>query len=408
MRGLVLAGMIGGLLVATPPSAHAQLTKSPTRPRLARDADTNDPAEYLALAERELDRDPNVSAAAFYWLARLDPGNARAYYGQRVATFLSDELLQRIWYQGSKNASDRERVRALDSLLQLATMLDPFLHMNLEQRLPLAYYRQRSSETRRMRDIDIMREFENDLLEVPPWVRGMYLYSKGRFALALLEFEVPARRGSNNARAYYHALRARMFYALANTDSALAEYREAIALQRKDDADTKGRVTLYQPKAHYEHAAATVLESLGKLADAREGYGRALLEDLGFYPAHVRLATLAFAAGDTTAAISEFALAAEIATHNPVVLDQYARLLIVKGREAEAVEQLKRATLVEPYYAEPHVLLGRLYDASDLRDEAIASYARFLTLAPRSHPRRATAQERLAVLQPPVAPPTKP
>lgn len=410
LRLVAHAGVVAATFAGLSAPAVAQGAKPPSRPRLARTADTNDAAAYLALAERELDGDPTAAARAFYWVARLDPANARAYYGQRVATFLSDELLQRTWYNGSKDADDRQRVRALDSLMQLATLLDPFLHLNLEQRLPRAYFRQQNSETRALRESDILREFEAHLIDYPPWVRGMYLYSKGSFSLALLEFEIPARRGTNTSRAFYHALRARMFYALANTDSALAEYREAIALQRKEDVDPKGSVLLYQPKALYEHAAATVLENLGRLAEAREGFGRAIVEDLGFYPAHVRLAALALAAGDTTTAISELALASQIATHNPVVLYQYAYVLILKGHEPEAVEQLHRAATVEPYYAEPHLLLARLFDASDLRDDAIASYTRFLALASRDHPRRLMADQRLAALKAPATPsvPVKP
>ena len=85
-RTAVVAAMLAGLSAP----AVAQGAKPPSRPRLARNADTNDAAAYLALAERELDVDPAVAARAFYWVARLDPANARAYYGQRVATFLSD------------------------------------------------------------------------------------------------------------------------------------------------------------------------------------------------------------------------------------------------------------------------------------------------------------------------------
>jgi len=62
-----------------------------------------------------------------------------------------------------------------------------------------------------------------------------------------------------------------------------------------------------------------LLEQHDRVSEAREAYGRALQEDIAFYPAHVRLGLLALNAKDTSTAISELDLAAQVAGTEPYV-----------------------------------------------------------------------------------------
>jgi cytochrome c-type biogenesis protein CcmH/NrfG len=64
-----------------------------------------------------------------------------------------------------------------------------------------------------------------------------------------------------------------------------------------------------------------------------------------------------------------------------------------------ALPALKKAIELEPYYAMPHVMLGRIYDASGFTDDAIAAYQGFLARASRNDPQREFAERRVAALK---------
>ena len=121
--------------------------------------------------------------------------------------------------------------------------------------------------------------------------------------------------------------------------------------------------------------------STGRMPEALARYADAPIEDLAFHPAHVRLAAMALAAGDTVAAADEFVLAAELAPTDAVVRYQCGCGLIVARRQAEAAEQLRAAVALEPWYAEPRLRLARLADDNELTTEAVTGYREFLARA---------------------------
>jgi predicted Zn-dependent protease len=77
----------------------------------------------------------------------------------------------------------------------------------------------------------------------------------------------------------------------------------------------------------------------------------------------------------------------------------YARALVGAGRLEEAERQLRRAIEVEPCYAMPYYLLGRLYDRAQMNDEAAQQYASFVAHAPRAIDEYAWTSGRLAELR---------
>ena len=128
--------------------------------------------------------------------------------------------------------------------------------------------------------------------------------------------------------------------------------------------DEKKLVVLYDSKAMAEFSIATLLEGAGQQEKAKEAYGRALQEDLAYYPAHMRLGLLALSQGDTAAAVSELAMAAELAATDPFVRYMNGWVLGKAKRPKEAVAELTKATELEPYYALPNLVLGAQYEVA--------------------------------------------
>jgi tetratricopeptide (TPR) repeat protein len=187
-------------------------------------------------------------------------------------------------------------------------------------------------------------------------------------------------------KAYLRAERGRIFYYAGQHDSAVAEIGLAIDELRKQDS--KDLVILYSSKALLEHSVAKIHEERGDIEGARAAYGRALEEDLAFYPAHLNLGLLALQLGDTATGVSELQLAVEIKGDDPMLRLFYGYLLAYLKRHAEAEAQFRKAIELEPYYARSYQLLAQVYDAQQKRLEAIAHYEAYLARAAlRDRPR---------------------
>ena len=163
--------------------------------------------------------------------------------------------------------------------------------------------------------------------------------------------------------------------------------------------DEKKLVVLYDSKAMAEYSVATLLEGAGQPEKAKEAYGRALQEDLAYYPAHMRLGLLALGQGDTAAAVSELAMAAELAATDPFVRYMNGWVLGKVKHTKEAVAELTKATELEPYFALPNLVLGAQYEVLEKAPEAMAAYDRFLKIASANDPQRQFASERLEDLK---------
>ena len=180
---------------------------------------------------------------------------------------------------------------------------------------------------------------------------------------------------------------------IGQLDSAISEL--SLALTEMRSRDTKDLVFFYDSKALFEHTIGTLLEQKGDLAGAREAYGKALQEDLSFYPAHQRLALVALGAHDTTTAMSELALAVEIAGDEPFLRYVYGFALASVGKHAEAKEHLVKSMELEPYFALPNVVLGQVYERLGDAKNAQAAYTAFLARSSLKESQRAFATTRL-------------
>ena len=198
-------------------------------------------------------------------------------------------------------------------------------------------------------------------------------------------------------KSWYQIQRARIFGRLARSDSAISQFQSALTELRARDA--KELVILYNSKAVLEHSIAVMLEQKDDVAGAREAYGRALQEDLSYYPAHLRLGLLATTSGDTTTSVNELDLAVQIAPDEPFLRLMFASTLITMGQLDKALPQLQKAVEVEPHFAIPYVALAQLLERKGDGPGALKAYNDFFAHAARNHPHAPMMKTRLAALK---------
>jgi tetratricopeptide (TPR) repeat protein len=292
---------------------------------------------------------------------------------------------------------ESKEARSIDSLELRALMLNPFLVRDLDRPLIVALVRAlfevdpaNASSVR----FDYFTEqyMRNEASER---IRALMAVSEGRLPDAL-ELYRKALSAERDDPAGIHVERARVFHLLGNDDSTRAELAQALDNLRKKDE--KALVYVYQSKALLEHCIGLTYETKAQFEPAREAYGQALQEDLSYYPAHMRLGSVALALGDTTSALSEMDLAVQLKGDDPWVRSTYGATLAQTGRAADAAVQLRKAVELEPFYPGPYYLLGRVAETTGNAAEAAADYQGYLSHASSRDYRMADAKQRLAAL----------
>ncbi len=384
MRGLLVVNL---LTLAIAPGLLAQRADTDRRrPALAADADTNDADSYYRLGHEMVHRNPGAAADAFYWATRLNPNAAHAFYGRYAALLLDDPRFLVRYIAEDKKLTDSPQRKRIDSLFMRALMLDPFFYRKYEHLMILQAFRERGAPD---------RAFAIWVQRSPPRIQALVAYCEGRFADALGLYAAALRKSKQKAWLLFE--RAQTFYLIEDNTNALTELTTALEeLRKRDDNDL---VVAYHSKALLEFSIGRIYERMGDLDAAREAYGRALQEDLAFYPAHVELGMIALQRGDTASALSELAVAIEVQANEPMLRLFYGYLLSTLRRYAEGETQLVRAIELEPEYARSYQLLGELYEAQQRRAEAIARYEAYLARAPRADAPRAEITRRLETLR---------
>ena len=150
----------------------------------------------------------------------------------------------------------------------------------------------------------------------------------------------------------------------------------------------------------YRFMLAALNHVIGDPDRAAALYREALEHDLGLVMAHTYLAVIYENAGQADSALVERQRAAEVGGDDPTALFDYAAALFNVQRTADAEEPLRRAVALNPRYAPPHYLLGRVVEELGRGPEARECYTRFLAVAPhRLRDLIADAQQRLAKVQ---------
>jgi len=297
--------------------------------------------------------------------------------------------------RGDRRFMQSDEMRRIDSLQFRALMLSPFLYRKLDRAMLVAYIKEQVSGNPREASAELDYEIDQYLRSSGTETRGWLAYADGELPLAL-EYYASALRSARD-KAAIRLDRARIFAMQNRVDSATAEFNRALEEMRKKDE--KDLVIFYNSKALAEYSIGVLMEGADSVTAAREAYGRALQEDLSYYPAHMKLGLLALGAKDTTTAMSEMALAAQLAPDEPNIRYLNGYVLAASRHLDEAAVELSKAIELEPYYALPYVLLGRLEEVRQHGKEAASAYQHFLDHASATDPQREYATARLAEIK---------
>lgn len=381
-------------------AAHAQRVHDvPARPALWAGADTNSAGTYYMLGVQRLEQDARLAAAAFYWAERLSPGWPDALYGRYVALLMTDPHRLEQYEEGRGGIDRNPEIKAIDSLYFRAVQRDPFLHRKLEKPYVMMYFRNAYGEAIRQETGNrddaaadfLVRQLMNDH---DPYTQAWLAYADGRFPAAIQFYEQVLRRERHPARL---RLRLGQIHFLSGNYPQAAEHLRA-GIEALRQADRREVVRVYESKAMLEYSLAAALEQAGQADAAREAYGRALTEDLAFWPGHRSMGVLAAAKGDTATALTELGLAVELAPDEADLRYQYGTLLLAAHKVLDAAEQMKKAAELDPFFAAPHYYLGMMHDAASMTDEAVEHYRAFVARAANDAPHLEQARQRLAAL----------
>jgi tetratricopeptide (TPR) repeat protein len=366
------------LLAASLAFAAPSAAQAPERPNLPRGADANDWQAYVALGELKFWDAPDQAYAAFYWASRLDPSRPEPPLAMWAAFFARDAGLWLGYLNADPEVLRRPQVIANDSLATRAYLRNPFVHRGLEVALVL---------------------WLGDMLQ---WDERMYAftaYGRGNFHEAAERFGalVRANPGRNVRLRHFRAL---SFAGAGQMDSAVVEVQTLLQVLRARDEARVG--TGYESKARWEYALGRIYEAQGRTDEAREAFGRALMEDLAMYPANAALARLEVRSGNAAEALVHAATAAETAPGDAVMQFEHANALAAAGHLDQAVQAYRRAIELEPYWADPYLRLGVLNDTLGEAAEALAAYRGYVERAPRGQAETIRrAEQRIATLQQP-------
>ena len=124
---------------------------------------------------------------------------------------------------------------------------------------------------------------------------------------------------------------------------------------------------------------------LGHVDGRDEAYGRALQEDLSYYPAHVQLAFMAIEAKDTSNALGEMDLAVQLRRDDSAARYLYGYTLAAAGKFADAETHLRKAIELNAVYAAPHFVARPVLEGQSKKADAVGRIPR---LPGPSGPRR--------------------
>lgn len=370
-----VAWLIGTIMFALAASPlGAQTPDAPKRPKLDAKADTNDWEAYYEYGARNLQRSPRHSLDAFYWASRLAPWSADPLFAQWVAFHMRDIPRFQRYLDDDRKVLTAPDVQQSDSLLRFAFLRNPFVH----------------------------RAMAMALFDALPGTWGGDIISRAWLAYANQKLErateLFGRAISDKPDKLYRLrhVRAVLFVSQQQYDSALAEVTALLDQTRRLDENELVRV--YESKAFYEYAIGRLEIARANSKAAREAFERALIEDLTYGPAHVWLAALSEAAGNTGSAMDSYAQAVELTPSDAIYRYQYAVALMKANRMQDGLEQINQAIGLEPYFADSYVFKASAHEQLGQPDSARVVYRTYLDRAARNAHNRARVTQRLAAL----------
>jgi tetratricopeptide (TPR) repeat protein len=345
------------------------------RPKLPEGADTNDPAAYYKLGDSVKWRLQGLADRAYYWAVRLDPTMAEAYYARwdlrRHGTH------HHLYPDGAvRSVDDRapNETGPVDSLRRAALVYNPFL----DDALDIPPQISGLSERQANRD---------------PVTAGLWGYARGDYRKAVKKLGEAIQAKPDYAG--LHVPRAYAWVHLQESDSAVADLTALIhRIQQIQDSS----VAPYLSTDFLYYSIGLLRAGQKRYAESRAAYESALLENLGFYMAHVRLSASALLLHDTTTALNELETATLIRADDPMLLVFRASILTAEGRWKEAETQLRSAIHADTEFALPYAFLGHVAEQRHDTTAARARYVEYLARASHTATERAWVEDHLANL----------
>lgn len=361
--------------LALPLSLSAQAVEGAP---LAPGADPRDWEAHFDAGVAVIRRQPAASLVSFETASRLDPTRAEPLFARFVAFWMANSMEDFLaWRQGNEIQRRRPDARAADSLYALAVQRNPFVHRGLEillfDRIPGRFLKDRDTRA---------------------WVA----YSTGDFAEAVKLHTRTIERAPQDAlwQRYDRALSLVM---AADFAGAQADIEAILAELRRREA-TADELSYYQSKHALLHMVGLLQVQRRDLAAARAAFGEALVENAGFAYAQAALANVSRMERKPRDAVTEFALAIELAPDDAVLRWQHAQALFDANRYDAAVAEATVAAEREPLWAAPYLVIGRARERQRRTEQMTAAYAAYVARAPESDPTARSLRTRISGLSP--------
>lgn len=172
---------------------------------------------------------------------------------------------------------------------------------------------------------------------------------------------------------------------------------ESVAFEKKHEDDL---VRIPLQTNEYRYFLASIHHAAGQTDMALELYRKSLETDLGLYMAHVQMANIYEGQRRYAEAIEERKRAVDANPDDASLIMDLGVTIGKSGKFAEAEEVLKQAAEANPRDARVPFWMGLCQSEQGKRDDAKASFTRFLVMAPTRWDKQiGLAKQRLAGLQ---------
>lgn len=387
---VVAAGVLA--LGATQARAQFQLPVKLSELEAAAKRDSNDAAAHYNLAlgywnakrwedvERELRTAVMIEpqfAEAWLALSRLPYGKRLKLWEDIASGRVSDEL--------------RPKVDEAYRYYRRAFIINPLVDLRIEAaaRPPKSVYWTATEELHYLYDY-LFGGFEE-------LQRGNYEAAYNRFN-QLVE-DSPTRLERKALPEFVYYFRGLAAGHISRWDDAIQDFKRLLDLSQR--AQSPDSLLFYLPieTNHYRYILGVLHQRAGKLEDAVAYYREALENDIGLYMASSRLAGIAESNGDWPTAIAERRAAVNANPDDPSLLLDLGRTLATSGDFAGAEAVLQQAMSANPRDSRVPYYLGVVEQQLNKKEEARASFSRFIELAPVRYSRQVqNAKQRLEAL----------
>jgi tetratricopeptide (TPR) repeat protein len=353
--------------------------------------DTNDANVYYHAGLATIWVNPSGASASFYWASQLNPGWADPYFAR--------------WYtlRATRRRLPDSVQKHVDSLVLTAMIHDPFFDERLAMHDFAGQVHSQVALAQKQVNAAVDQENQRRLGAGAPMLIASRLEIPHTWYLAFAErhFDSASHDLAREIRKHPDALelyvyRSKAQYYLRQYDSAAATL--AAAIRRVDLKDTTKLLPVYFSREMFYYASGIALLAAKHDSLARLAFQSTVTENLGFYMAHLHLASQALARRDTATAINEARIAAQIRPTDPLAQFFFGYSLLNAGHPSDAMEPLLAAVTDDPYFALPYFYLAQARKAVHDTAGSRESYRGFLAHASLADTLRKTAARAISRL----------